>query len=79
MYSLVEKSCAQNHYNGFNEIKHFVAFFQLWKKPNIKSQNIVSLVLHLKNEIDLEKMLNDYIYTNLKGIIVRLKTNLFEV
>ena len=44
---------------AFNEIKHFVGFFQLWKKPNIKSQNIVSLVLHLKNEIDLEKMLND--------------------
>ena len=44
---------------AFNEIKHFVAFFQLWKKPNIKSQNIVSLVLRLKNEIDLEKMFND--------------------
>ena len=44
---------------AFNEIKHFVAFIQLWKKPNLKSQNIVSLVLHLKNEVDLEEMVTD--------------------
>ena len=51
MYSLVQlkELCTKS--------LHFVAFFQLWKKPNIKSQNIFSL--HLKNEIDLEKMLND--------------------
>ena len=60
MYSLVQLRVVHKIIVvAFNETKHFVAFFQLWKKPNIKSQNIVSLVLHSKNEVDLEKMLND--------------------
>ena len=47
MYSLVQLCKRVVHkiiIMAFNEIKHFAAFFQLWKKPNIESQNIVSLV-----------------------------------